>query len=182
MNREDITDPRIVPRWVEAGVSGVPRAAEWDYSLIVAIPELVGSPEELISFGVLRDGSVVPGEGAETGPVVDRLAAQLTEQLAAPFQAAAIRQSSDEWFLGGRRANLYPVTLPAGLDAAEITVAVGLDGARSVLVDGAEQSTLEGDLAAAADTLEEQGLSRHDAFVARAEHVGGGWKLTVDPL
>ena len=64
MSREDITDPRVVPRWVEAGVSGVPRAAEWDDSAIVEIPELAGSPEAELGFAVLEEGTLVPGEGA----------------------------------------------------------------------------------------------------------------------
>lgn len=182
MSREDITDPRVVPRWVEAGVSGVPRAAEWDVSAMVEIPELAGSPEAELGFAVLEEGTLVPGEGAGPPTVLERLAAQLREQLPPPFEAVALRQGPQTWFLGGRRANVHGVELPDGLTATEITVAIGPDGERSVLVDGDDSVELTGPIAEAVERIEAAGRSRQRAFVARAVRAGARWKLTVDPL
>ena len=183
MSREDITDPRVVPRWVEAGVSGVARAAEWDVSLVVECPELAGAPDAEIRFAVLEDGTILSGEGGGAAPMPARLVEQLAEQLAPPFEATALRQGAREWFLGARRANLLPLALPESLGANEITVAVGPDGGRTVLVDGEDESAdAEPALLEAATAVEALGRARHDAFVAHATRAGHAWKLTIDPL
>ena len=58
-----------------------------------------------------------------------------------PCEAVAVRQGSVQWALAGRRVNLEQIDLPSGVDADEITVAVGPDGVRSVVVDGEERET-----------------------------------------
>lgn len=182
LTHDDIVDPRVVPRWVEAGVSGVPRAAEWEYVTIVDIPELAGTTDPEMSFSVLPDGSVV-GSGAECDAVVlERLAGSLGERLVAPFDAVAVRQGALRWALAGRRVNLEQIELPGGTGADEIMVAIGPDGSRTVVVDGQERDAFEGSLAEAVDALERFGRARHREFVARAANVAGRWELTVDPL
>ena len=56
MRDEDIGDPRVVPRWVEAGVSGVPRGRDWDAVAVVDLPELEGSLASELSFRVQWPG------------------------------------------------------------------------------------------------------------------------------
>lgn len=182
MTRDDIVDPRVVPRWVEAGVSGVPRPAEWEYVAIVDIPELQGTVTAEIGFSVLPSGAVVRGKGIESGELLDRLAARVREHVEAPLEAVAVRQGSLQWALAGRRANLEHIDLPPGVEADEITVAVGPDGDRSVVVDGDERETFDPLVGDAVEVLERAGRHRHSAFVARASKVGGRWDLTVDPL
>jgi hypothetical protein len=182
VSQEDITDPRVVPRWVEAGVSGVARAAEWDVSLVVELPDLAGTAEAEIHFAVLESGEVVPGDEVEPGPVLSRLAEQLREHLPPPFEATALRQGASEWFLGAKRANLLAVDLPDGLAAREITVAVGPEGERTLLVDGKEPDDLDPPTLEAAEAIEALARPRHGSFVARAVRGGGAWKLTIDPL
>jgi hypothetical protein len=182
MTRDDIVDPRLVPRWVEAGVSGVPRPAEWEYVSIVDIPELAETITAEIGFSVLPNGVVVRGKGIELGPLLERLASRIGEHVEAPLEAVAVRRGSLEWALAGRRVNLEHVDIPSGVEADEITVAVGPDGSRSVVVDGEERETFDAPLAEAIEALERDGRLRHPAFVARASNVGGGWDLTIDPL
>ncbi len=182
MTRDDIVDPRVVPRWVEAGVSGVPRPAEWEYVAIVDIPELQETVTGEIEFSVLPSGAVVRGKGIEPGVVLERLASRVGEHVEAPLEAVAVRRGSVQWALAGRRVNLEQIDLPSGVDADEITVAVGPDGARSVVVDGEERETFDRLVGDAVDLLEREGRRRHSAFVARASKVGGRWDLTVDPL
>ena len=104
--------------------------------------------------------------------VLDASAAQLREQLPPPFEAVAVRQGPQTWFLGGRRANVHGVELPDGLTATEITVAIGPDGGRSVLVDGDDPVELSGPFAEAVERFEAAGRSRQRAFVARAVRAG----------
>jgi hypothetical protein len=181
MTHDDIVDPRVVPRWVEAGVSGVPRAAEWDHVTLVDIPELEAATVGEIAFQVLAGGEVVHDGGV--GPaVVDGLAAALGEHLVAPFEAIAVRQGALRWALAGKRVSLERIDLPSDLGASEITVARDPGGTLSVIVDGNEPTDLGGTLADVVADLAAIGESRHASFVVRAVEASGRWDLTVDPL
>ena len=183
MPEEDITDPRVVPRWVEAGVSGVPRAREWDAVEVLDVPELAGLPISEVSFRVLEDGTVVPGEGDAPGAAVERLVSAASEIATIPLEARASRRGRSEWSLAVRELRLERIELPPGLEVQEIAVAIAPDGGRTYLVDGEETDAPAPELREALELLEQQGLRRFVAFVARAEQVAPGrWELTIDPL
>jgi hypothetical protein len=178
---EDIVDPRVVPRWVEAGVSGVPRGREWDVVVVVDVPELEPSLESEIAFRVSADGRL---EGAERLPpaVVERIADEIGASVRPPYEVLAARRGPSEWSVAARERRGVGIELP-GVEASEVTVAVTPDGVRTGLVDGTEIEASTGALDAALDELERRGRERFRSFVARAERgPEGRWELTVDPL
>ena len=183
MPEEDIVDPRVVPRWVEAGVSGVPRGREWDAVAVVDLPELADAALSEIRFRVLEDGSISGAEGAAVPDLaLRRLAAAVEEMLSPPYEALAARRGCHDWSIAARELRLEGIELPAALAAGEIVLAVPPGGERTLLVEGEEPAVMTPELEAAAAELERRGLARFDAFVARAERVGGRWELTIDPL
>jgi hypothetical protein len=183
MREEDIVDPRVVPRWVPVGVSGVPRSREWDALTIVELPQLEGRPLEEIVFVRLVDGTTDSFGQDVPLDVIERLAAALEGSLEAPYEARAARRGTREWSLAARSVNVDLITLPAALAADEVTLAVGPDGSTTLLVDGEEPASVSAELATAAEVLGRQGRARSEAFVARAERAGSGrWTVTVDPL
>ncbi|MCC6222287.1 MAG: hypothetical protein IT201_02210 [Thermoleophilia bacterium] len=184
MGEEDIVDPRVVPRWVPAGVSGVPRPRDWDAVVAVDVPELEGDPTAELAFRTLGDGTIVPG-GGDGAPLaaLERLAAALSAAVRPPYEARAARRGRSGWSAAARRLRSEAVELPGGLAATELAVAIPPDGGRLVLVDGDEPDRLEPPLARAADTLERLGRERYATFVVRAARPpGGDWTIVVDPL
>jgi hypothetical protein len=183
VREEDIVDPRVVPRWVPVGVSGVPRSRDWDAVVVAELPELEGDPLEEIVFVRLPDGSL-GGFGSEVpASAVERLAAHLDPVLRPPYEARAVRRGTREWSVGARSVNVDLVALPESLEADTITLAVSPDGSSVLLVDGEEETSDSAELEAAAAELRRHGRLRAPAFAARAERIGPGcWTLTVDPL
>jgi hypothetical protein len=181
VSEEDIRDPRVAPRWLEVGITGVPRTREWDAVTTVDVPELEGDPASELAFTVLADGTIALRSG-ETAPLAaaERLAGAVFE-VDRPCDILAVRRGVREWSVAGRRRDMDAVSLPDVPGAAEIAVAVGPDGARTVLVDGEEADDAP-EVAQAADELERRGRERHRAFVARASRTAAGWTLTIDPL
>jgi hypothetical protein len=183
MPGEDIVDPRVVPRWVEAGVSGVPRGREWDVVAVVEVPELEGSQLSELAFARLADGRVGSAGGELPPAALERLSAAVEESLEPPYEARALRRGTREWSVAGRTAHLQPVAVPPSLPADALVLAVGPDGERLLFADGEEQENPSAALAAAAAELERRGRERYPSFVARAERLAPGfWVLTVDPL
>jgi hypothetical protein len=176
---DDILDPRGAFRWVEAGVSGLARAREWDATAIVELRELAATDESEIDFRLLGDGSVI-------GDVQPTVVAELTKELGIepPYAARAVRQSETEWMVGALRFESELVELPAGIEALTLEAAVPPEGEMVYLVDGdllAEPP--EGVEAEALERLAELGAARFQAFAARADRLEDGrWELTVDPL
>lgn len=183
MGEEDIVDPRVVPRWVPAGVSGVPRARDWDAVVLVDVPELTGDPVAELTFRVREDGTVDADGPAAPAAALARLAAALSGAVEPPYEARAARRDRSGWSAAARRLHSGTAELPLDLVAFEITVAIPPDGERLVLVDGEERERLDGALAAAADELERRGRERYETFVVRAERRSGErWEVVVDPL
>ena len=180
MTEDDVLDPRVVPRWMEVGVSGVPRRREWDVVVTLELPELEGSPVEELTFQVLADGTAA---GDAPPASLEAMRAELEGSVAPPYEGRAARRSRREWAVAAREVRAEALVLPAGIDANEITLAVAPDGARTVLVDGVEEAAAPPGLDAALAELERRGRERYGAFAARAERIGpGSWTLTVDPL
>ena len=167
---------------MEAGVSGLARSREWDLVELVALPELADDPAEELRFWRLADGALLHGSPPGVGErALERAARALDEQLRAPYEAVAVRQTRLEWSVAARELRTEEIEL-TGIKPAELVVAVGLDGAVTVLADGAPAET-DAALASAAARLEAIGRSRHTAFVARALRlVGDRFALSVDPL
>lgn len=183
MGEEDIVDPRVVPRWVPAGVSGVPRARDWDAVVVVDVPELAGDPVAELAFRVREDGTVVEDGDAASAAALARFANALSGAVEPPYEARAARRDRVGWSAAARRLRSGTAELPLDLAASEIAVAIPPDGERLVLVDGEERERLDGALAAAADELERQGRERYRTFVVRAERrPGERWEVVVDPL
>ena len=181
MTHEDIRDPRVAPRWLEAGITGVPRSREWDVVRVVELPELEASRLAEISFDGLAGGGVsVDGELSLPAAVVERLVAALDQELDPPYEAIAVRRGQLDWALAARSRQFEELTLPPLANVGMISVAVSPDGERSVYVlgEGADDEGVDRTV----DELERRGRERFDAFVAQAEQTSAGWKLTIDPL
>ncbi len=183
VREEDIVDPRVVPRWVPVGVSGVPRSRDWDTVTVIELPELEGLSLEEFAFLKLPDGSFGGLTAEVPASAVERVASLVDPLLDLPYEVRAARRGTHEWSIGARSVKTDLVALPSGLDAETITVAVAPDGSSTLFVDGDEPEILSDDLELAAAELVRQGRLRGPAFAARAERVGPGrWALTIDPL
>ena len=182
MSIDDINDPRVTPRWMEVGISGVPRNREWDLVTLVDLPELEGATVSELAFTILRDGSVASRiPDALPAAAVRRLTAVVEEELGPPCEVRALRRGVSDWSVAARQRNAELVELPAIGDAQELAVAVAPGGDRSVLVDGEEVAPGSG-IEDAALELQRLGLERFPAFFARATRSSAGWVLTIDPL
>jgi hypothetical protein len=183
MSDEDIVDPRVVPRWVEAGVSGVPRGREWDAVATLELPELEAVSISELAFRVLEDGTVLTDEARLPPAALERLGAEAEAAVSLPCEALATRRGRRDWALAVRALRLERADLPPDLPAGELAVAVAPGGERTLLLDGEEPSLLTPELERAFGALEQRGQARYEAFVVRAERVGPDrWELTVDPL
>jgi hypothetical protein len=175
---DEIGDPRLF-RWVESGVSGLARQREWDATAIVELPSLAGWDLQELEFRLLGDGSVV-------GDVPAEALRELTGELGLdpPYAVQAVRQGGDEWMVGALQLESEVVSLPAGIEALSLEVAVPPEGETMLLVDGdVVAEAPEGPTGEAVRELERLGRERFQAFVARADRVEDGrWDLTVDPL
>jgi hypothetical protein len=175
---EEIRDPRVF-RWVESGVSGLARAREWDATALVQAPSLRGHDAAELEFRVFGDGTVI-------GDVPGEAVAELTGELglAPPLVVRAVRHGDSEWTVGALQLDSELVTLPRGIAAMSLEVALPPDGETTLLVDGEMVADVsEGPEREALGTLESLGAARFQAFVARADRVEDGrWELTIDPL
>jgi hypothetical protein len=175
---DDIRDPGVF-RWVETGVSGLARAREWDATALVPVPSLRGYEANELEFRVFPDGTVV-------GDVPPEAVGELTRDLGLkpPLVVQAFRQGDSEWTVGALRLDSDLVSLPTGIAATSLEVAVPPDGETILLVDGDIATEVpEGPEGEALATLESLGAARFQAFVARADRVEDGrWELTIDPL
>ena len=86
--------------------------------------------------------------------------------------------------MGALQLDSELVTLPRGIAAMSLEVALPPDGETTLLVDGEMVADVpEGPEGEALGTLESLGAARFQAFVARADRVEDGrWELTIDPL
>ena len=175
---DDIRDPGVF-RWVETGVSGLARAREWDATALVQAPSLRGYEANELEFRVFADGTLI-------GDVPSEAVAELTGELglSPPLIVRAVRRGDSEWTVGALQLESELVSLPPGISAMSLEVAVPPDGETTLSVDGEIASEVpEGPEGEALATLETLGAARFQAFVARADRVDDGrWELTVDPL
>jgi hypothetical protein len=180
LSEEDIRDPRVAPRWLEVGITGVPRSRDWDVIRVIELPELERSELAEIAFDGLVGGAVsVRDEQRLPLPVLERLAAALEGELDPPYEAVAVRRGQLDWALAARSRRFEELALPPLDEVEMISVAVSPDGERTEYVEGAGSDDAVGRIA---DELERRGRERFDAFVATAERSASGWKLTIDPL
>jgi hypothetical protein len=174
----EIGDPRVF-RWVEAGVSGLARAREWDATTLAQAPSLRGYAAAELEFRVFADGTVI-------GDVPPEAVGELTGELGLdpPLVVRAVRQSDSAWTVGALQLESELVSLPAGIAAMSLEVAVPPDGETTLLVDGELADEVpDGPEAEAFAALESLGAARFQAFVARADRVEDGrWEVTIDPL
>ena len=173
----ELGDPRAF-RWVEAGVSGLARAREWDATGFVELPELAADELEL---EVRADGA--KGAAGVPAPALAALLAAADELAERPYTLRAVRQGPVEWALGVVALAVDEVALPA-VDGDSIEIARPPDGDRLVLVDGEEPpEPHEPLLAAVVALLEERARARFQCYAIRADRVKGErWDVTIDPL
>lgn len=182
MSLDDIRDPRGVPRWMEVGISGVPRQREWDFVTLVDVPELDGAPVSELAFRLLGSGNLAGTEpDGVSSAALARLSALVEEVLEPPCEVRALRRGVLDWSLAARHITVELVDLPPLEGVEEVAVAVAPDGGRTLLVDG-EEIDSDGRLEQVALALEAHGRERFPTFVARAVQSTAGWELTVDPL
>jgi hypothetical protein len=180
MTEEDIRDPRVAPRWLEAGITGLPRSRDWDVVLVVELPELESSGLAEISLDGSGGGVVALDEPGVPDAVLERLAGALEQQVEPPYEAIAVRRGQLDWALAARSRRFEEVALPAIENVDTISVAVAPDGERQVY--GLEKAADDDAARRVIDELERRGRERFDAFVVTAEQSASGWKLTIDPL
>jgi hypothetical protein len=163
---DDLTDPRTF-RWVEAGISGIPRTREWD---AVAGFECDAAGDECVF--VLTENELIVLEGSEEA--ARAAAGAIGDQLPPPYRAGALRRDGSAWAVGA--VAIEVAELPADTDGDELMLTVTDKGEQALEVDG--RPSTEG-----IDVLERVAGGRFDAYVLRATRVRGPlWEIGVDPL
>ena len=180
MTEDDIRDPRVAPRWLPVGITGVPRSREWDVVFLAELPELEAVAVSEIGLVAYADGAVDPHDRSLHAAAV-RIAQLIDPELARPYEARAVRRGVRDWSLAAKGVDADRVELPQLEGIEELTVARTPDGELTVLADG-EEVEPRGELARADAVLEDRAGGRFAAFAARAVRSGGGWTLTIDPL
>src|SRR6185312_5194723 len=130
---EDVSDPRTF-RWVEAGISGIPRTREWD---AVAAARSDAEGDEAV-FVLLDDGRLIPVHGAQE--TMEAAARALEGELHTPYRALAVRREGDAWAVGA--VGIEVAELPADTEGSELLLTVTEEGERALEIDG--RPTLEG--------------------------------------
>lgn len=154
---------------------------EWDGTVLVELPEL--EDEAVGEFRLVAFVAEVVGPPALQTESLERVAAALDREIERPYEALVVRRGSATWSAGGRRLRAELLRLP-GVAAESLEVAVPPDDEPWSAVDGVPaDQPVELPVVAALDELERRGRSQFEAFVARADNLGGErFKLTIDPL
>ena len=153
------------------GVSGVPRAREWDAVDSANAPALRGDE---VNFVALADGdrTLIVDED-EPDDSVAPLADAIEETLDPPYRAVGRRQSNDVWAVGAVRVDVVELPQDVVGDSIELT---SVDGRRELKVDGRD-STI------ALPVLDEIGARRSSDYVLRAERLTDTtWVVDTDAL
>jgi hypothetical protein len=152
----------------EPGVHGIARQREWDALATVAAPDL---PGDLVQFDVLPDKTLLVENEAGDEPLAP-LADAIERDLAPPYRARAVRQSSELWAVAARSIDVLRLPGRPG-DSLELSVR---GGERDLRFDGAREF-------GTVPELEALGAERHEDFVVRAERLDDDWwEVRVDPL
>ncbi len=187
MPDDDVLEPRTVPAWLEAGVSGVPRPRAWDAVVTVEMPALRDSALTRVSFQVLAADQVelVGTEGAATvdDDVLAMFAAHATSSLPPPLEARAVRADGGHWSVAARTTKRRPAEIELPTDVDVISVARAPDGELTVHVNGELVIDLAGRVASTTASIVQQAESEYEAFVATLERfASGSVALSIDPL
>jgi hypothetical protein len=160
------------PPWDKVGIHGVHRPRRWDAVVMAAAP---GLPGDEVAFVALPDGTIVSdGEAPADAQTLSPLADALSESLAPPFRAEAVRRTNDLWAVGARSINVRE--LPAGTPGERVTVTVR-ESERTTLVDG---ETWLASFPALEAVAVERGLRDYVLEASRIE--GDVWELRLSPL
>ena len=161
------SDPRAF-RWVEAGISGIPRTREWD----AVVTAECGTSGDTCVFVVVagREPILV---SADSGPLAC-LARAVGDGVEPPYRAVGIRQEGSTWAVGAVRIEV--AELPADIEGEELLLTVTQEGERALEIDG--RPTAE-----SVPALEAAVGGRFDAYFARATRLERGlWEIGIDPL
>jgi hypothetical protein len=163
---DELSDPRTF-RWVEAGISGIPRTREWD---VVTAAGCEAEGDEC-AF-VCTDGRLILLQGSREA--ADCAAGAIGDQLDPPYRAVSRRREGNEWAVGA--VAIEVAELPADTEGDELMLTATETGERALEVDG---SPTDSGIAA----LEGIAGDRYEAYVLRATRIEGTlWEIGVDPL
>jgi hypothetical protein len=155
--------------WLAPGITGLSRQREWD---AVGMVEAPGMPGDEVTFVVLPDGRVLHELGGSA--VEEELAAALSESLAPPYRAVAVRRE-ELWAVGGSSIDVVRLDPDPQGDDLQLT----WDGSTLALaVDGIPVAV---ERAAALERLAAERES--GPYAARAQRLDGDlFELSVLPL
>jgi hypothetical protein len=134
------------PRTGIAGVTGIPRPAQWDVVSAAEAPDLTG---DAVHFVALAGGDLLVDEDVPEGSL-GPLADAVEHELRPPYRAEGIRHEEAVWAVAATQVDV--VELP-GLDTADSIEASSVDGVSSVTIDGASGARLPAGLAALTESL-----------------------------
>jgi hypothetical protein len=170
----DRPTPQPGPAQSVLGALGVPDGSspgprEWDATVAVSVPGLVGNR---IEFTTIPDGDVIVSE--ESGDAdISPLADAVERHVAPPYRAVAVRKDDDLWAVGARRIDVALIPFPAG-DKLELS-RNGDD--EELRVDG------EASDAAIPPGLEQLGDAAGDSFYLEASRIDGDlWEVRATAL
>jgi hypothetical protein len=159
-------DPR--PAWQEAGIHGIARPREWDVTLMVDAPDILG---DLVRFVSLPDGTLLVEEGPDDS--LEPLATAVEQELRPPYRARGVRQGPSMWAVQARAIQV--VKLPDSPEGDAIDLTHTADGT-TLAVDDVR---IFGSLPA----LEELGARQGPEYTVHAERLDGDlWEVRAATL
>ncbi len=162
---------------MESGVSGIPRAREWDATVVTEVGELAAEAVDELELRAFPD-AVVPDTA-----LARALAAAVDRELERPYHAVGVRRDRVRWAVGARSARSELARLPGLGGASYLELVVAPDGDERATVDGVEAPDADAATERAVRHLEDRGRSLFQAFVARADRLDEDlWEVTIDPL
>lgn len=182
-----IEEPWVIPQRLEAGVSGIPKAREWDLVRLVELPDLGSDPTVVeFEFSLLEGGEVrILGlDGALVEPAARRIEAA-TSRVPRPAEGRARRTGTQRWSVAARHVPGTTLELDVPVEIEELSVALPPDGGRIRLVDGDESLDPLPSVERGFEQLEAAGLQRSAAqcFVALARRLDERrFAVRIDPL
>jgi len=153
------------------GISGVPRAREWDAVDSTDAPDLRGDEVHFVALGD-ANRTLIVDEDEPDGSVAP-LADAIEETLDPPYRAVGRRQSDAVWSVGAVRVDIVELSGDVAGDSIELT---SVDGRRELKMDG-NDSTVD------VPALDEIGARQSSDYALRAERLTDTtWVVDTDAL
>ena len=159
-------DPR--PPWLETGIHGMQRPRDWDATVTVDAPDVLG---DAVRFVTLPDGTVLVEDGAESD--LEPLATAVEQTVRPPYRARAARQNETLWAVQAKRIEV--LAIPDGPLGDSIDLTHTADGTTYAVDDERQFGSVP--------VLEERGAREGREYTVHADRLDGDlWEIRAAAL